>query len=522
MKGRPSVVSEQTSRGGPCGFLLGGLVTAAFVELVLLAALVSGLITDMFEIVLMSALCTAAALFVGALTLAMGRRARAGDGEAAAWIQCDDAPAFCSETADDALDACSERTEDTDSIFGLANSLDEGHRATLMQLMDEFEGRMSELVKRVILRADEMSQSAFTLTMRFHEMGEMNETLVSASRDGKSSVDALSCETADLSGSIQRIEDEAHQTRAAVVVALEVLERVRAERQHLQQSALEISSIVELISKIASQTNMLAINATIEASRAGAAGAGFVVVADAVKGLARRTAEASAEIFGKIETVRRSADSIADVLEELEHTVQQVDSRAVGFVEVVEGQRSIVDHIDGQTRSINALTTTVADSATSFCDALQITDATAQTIQGNCATLTESVHELRKRLTQVLRGSSVGDRRQAPRLPASGPAVIEQAGVCHSAAIFDIARHGVGVKTDEAFEVGTRLTVSFENGISVAGTVQRATFGEVGIHFDEPIDDVGWAISNDPATTDPDEPAAIHQAADEEEALLWG
>ena len=177
--------------------------------------------------------------------------------------------------------------------------------------------------------------------------------------------------------------------------------------KRLGESSQEIGEIVELISDITEQTNVLALNAAIQAASAGDAGRGFTVVAEEVQRLAERSAEATKQIAAIVKTIQTDTQDAVSAMEQSTRGVVEgaklSDAAGQALSEIGQVSRDLADLI----QDISSSTQSQADSASQVAHLMQdILRVTEQTTAGTQRTA-EAVDELTA-LASELKGSVAG------------------------------------------------------------------------------------------------------------------
>ena len=228
------------------------------------------------------------------------------------------------------------------------------------KLLDRLQGNLKSIASStlsVASAANEMSTTSNQVATASHQQSEASSSMAATVEEMTVSINHV----ADRAAEASRISSDSGQLAVSGKMVIgqtvsdiqdiattvnEAAELIHGLEQHSQQ----ISNVVAVIKEVADQTNLLALNAAIEAARAGEQGRGFAVVADEVRKLAERTSSSTKEIAATIETMRSGASnavlSMQGVVSKVALGVERAEQANASIVQIGEGSREAVGMVE--------------------------------------------------------------------------------------------------------------------------------------------------------------------------------
>ena len=198
-----------------------------------------------------------------------------------------------------------------------------------------------------------------------------------------------------MTASVSEIAQSAGQAAAVAQEGVAAVREADATMVRLGTSSAEIRDIITLITGIAEQTNLLALNATIEAASAGEAGRGFAVVAGEVKGLARQTAAASADIGTRVTAILGDATAAQAALRRISGIVEKINVLQGSIAAAVEQQSATTKEIGGNLSQVSQAGADITKNVTAVADAANASSTGAAETLKAATELSRLANELR-------------------------------------------------------------------------------------------------------------------------------
>ncbi|WP_435298404.1 methyl-accepting chemotaxis protein [Timonella sp. A28] len=236
-----------------------------------------------------------------------------------------------------------------DEIGALARDL-----SRTQDKLQDLTSRIADSAMTVAAAAERLSDGAGQVTAGSEETSAQAGLVAAASNQINRNIQTVAAGAEEMGASIREIAKNSEEAANVANNAQHVAQITNTRVSRLGQSSAEIGDVIKVITSIAEQTNLLALNATIEAARAGEAGKGFAVVASEVKELATESARAADDISKRIETIQSDTAETVAAIDEISTIIELINNYQV----------TIASAVEEQTSTTNEMSRSVAESAT--------------------------------------------------------------------------------------------------------------------------------------------------------------
>ena len=270
------------------------------------------------------------------------------------------------------------------------------------ELACRFESNVMDIVETVITASSQLKASATGMVEMVQQTGELAQSAIQSCERASENVCSVATAAEELSSSISEIGRQVKTSETVNGEAADQAGQTTTKVSDLVHASNKIGEVSSLISDIAEQTNLLALNATIEAARAGEAGRGFAVVASEVKVLASQTAKATEDINLQIAAIQGATSESASAMEKIATTINSIEGVTTNVSDAVSQQGVATSEIAEGAAHAEKDTQSASEAVSGIEEAANKTSMSAQEVLSASAELEDQSSLLKNQVSDFL------------------------------------------------------------------------------------------------------------------------
>jgi len=280
----------------------------------------------------------------------------------------------------------------------------EARSRAIEELIARFEDVSSRALGAVGDAAREMESAATALDQSSRSASQTTAQVNASSGRAAENVDTVAAAAEEMTGSIAEIAQQISRSTEIAQDAADRVDQTNTDVAALNEAAAKIGDIVSLIKDIAEQTNLLALNATIEAARAGEAGKGFAVVASEVKTLAEQTGKATNSISDQINGIQGATGKAVSAIANIGEVISEMNNISAAIAAAMEEQRAAASEITRAAHEAASGSREVSQTIASVDAAASETGQCAAQVNAASTALNSESDGLEKAVSEFLKG----------------------------------------------------------------------------------------------------------------------
>ncbi|MDA8026034.1 MAG: methyl-accepting chemotaxis protein [Actinomycetota bacterium] len=268
----------------------------------------------------------------------------------------------------------------------------------LAQLISRVGGAISQISAHAVAlskSSEELAGTSADQSRRASDNMNQSNGVAAAAEQVSSNVDQVAASAEEMRAAIDEIARGASEAARVAANAVSASQVAVSSISKLGDSSSKVGEVVSVITSIAEQTNLLALNAAIEAARAGEAGKGFAVVASEVKDLAKETGTATQSIADRIREMQEDTHLAISAIEEISNVINRINDLQSSIASAVEEQSATTQEIGRAVAEAAAGTGNIAEQIVSVVDNARTNSSGADNVNDAARNLAQLSEELK-------------------------------------------------------------------------------------------------------------------------------